>query len=103
MRFCATLTYKPQTSSSEAIERRLELEDNPVDGIEAVSEWWIQSTNRNGPSAFWVFETDRVESTMELVGRLDDLFYVDVSPVIDATSGLQAVRQMVGQQGRATT
>jgi hypothetical protein len=79
------------------------MEENPVGGIEAVSEWWLQSTNPNSPAVFLVFETDRVESTMELVGRLDDLFYVDVSPVIDATSGLQAVRQMADQQGEATT
>ena len=103
MRFCVALIYKPGTSSSEAIQRRLELEESPVGGIEIVSEWWLQSTNQNSPNVFMVFETDRVESTMELVGRLDDLFYVDVSPAIDAASGLQTVRQMADQQGEATT
>jgi hypothetical protein len=103
MRFCATLTYKPQTSSSEAIQRRLELEESQVAGIEPVSEWWIQSTNPNTPAAFWIFEAAGVESTMELVSRLDDLFYVDVSPVIDAASGLEAVYRMAGEQEEATS
>jgi hypothetical protein len=74
-----------------------------VGGIEPVTEWWIQSTNPNTPAAFWIFEAAGVESTMELVSRLDDLFYVDVSPVIDAATGLEAVRQMADQQGETTT
>jgi len=74
---------------NERVARRLHWQ-YPED-VKPVAEYWLQMDE---PSVFAVVEADSYAALMALRTDWDDLFDVEVSPVITGEEGLEMLREM---------
>ena len=66
-------------------------------GVTPVAEYWLHSTD---PSVFAVVEVESIEPLAAIRMEWDDVFEIDVFPVVTAEEGLERLRRtMLPEQG----
>ncbi|MCA1740653.1 MAG: DUF3303 domain-containing protein [Actinobacteria bacterium] len=88
MLFAVVLRAHTGTLNERAARR---LQWQYPEGVKPVAEYWLQMDD---PSVFAVVETDSMAPLMALRAEWDDLFDIEVSPVVTAEEGLEMLRQM---------
>ena len=88
MLFVALLNAKPNWSTAQSMQRRVEWKA-PA-GIKRVAEYWLQ---HNTPRVITIFEADNIASIMAATGPWTDLFEITVVPAITSEEGLKIASQ----------
>ncbi len=88
MLFAVVLRAHTGTLNERAARR---LQWQYPEGVKPVAEYWLQTDD---PSVFAVVETDSYGPLMALRTEWDDLFDIEVTPVITGEEGLEMLRQM---------
>jgi len=65
------------------------------EGVTSVAEYWLHSTD---PSVFAVVEAESAEPLAAIRMECDDVFEIDVLPVVTAEEGLERLRRMMSPE-----
>ena len=90
MLFVALLNAKPNWTSAQSMQKRVEWK--APEGVKRVAEYWLQN---NAPRVITIFEADNIVPIMAATAPWTDLFEITVVPAISAEEGLKLASQMM--------
>jgi hypothetical protein len=90
MLFVAVMKARPATEQAR-IARRMTWQYPTIPGLEAVGEYWLQTSD---PACIAVFKADSCGQIWAAIAGWDDFFDISVYPAISAEEGLELLKQM---------